>query len=241
MYVCMYVTNLLFTDNGSSDHETLDFTEYKDVPLAYTALFSTLLREVKIKGDFVTIQTACEDRADRKLRKQIKKTRDVNSLFKLLAENKSHCNWLDVRFLEVIATASGSIKLVNLIQDYKKNIYSKTLREVWTSIPHHKVRTKYHSKLQVKFDGKNPDDVTVEEFKRTCKPYLVKKIVKLIAVIKENSISITWLIPTDTVYEYYLSTLIMPQELRQDSYLQIGDWVVHHPLHVLQVLQKDYR
>ena len=207
--------------------------------MAFTALFSTLQKEIKI-GDFVVIQTACEARADQKLRKQIKKTRDINGLFKLLAENKSHCNWLNVRFLEVIATASGSSKLINLIQDYKKAIYSKTLGEVWSYIPYHKVKTKYYSKLQVKFDGKNPDDVTVEEFKRTCEPYLIKKIAMLIAVIKENSISITWLIPTDTVHEYYLSALILPQELRQDSYLQIGDWVVHHPLHVLQVLQKDY-
>ena len=210
--------------------------------MAFSTLFSTLQKEVKLKTDkdFKVIRTACVTRANQKLSKQIKKTEDIDSLFEFFAENKSHCNWLNVRFLEVIANAFGNSKLINLIQDYEKAIYSKTLREVWSCIPYHEVRTEYYSKLQAKFDGKDPDDVTVEEFKRTCEPYLIRDIAMLIAIIEENSIRITWLIPTDAVYKSYLFALMMPQELRLDSYLQIGDWVVHHPLHVLQNLQKDH-
>ena len=220
----------------------MDFTKFKDVASAFSTLFSTLQIEVKLKTDkeFKAIRNACVTRANQKLSKQIKMTGDIDSLFEVFAENKSYCNWLDVRFLGVIADASRNDKLISLIKDYEKAIYSKTLREVWSCIPHHKVRTEYYSTLQAKFDGKDPDDVTVEEFKRTCEPYLIRDIAMLIAMIEENSIKIIWLIPTDTVYESYLFALMIPQELRLDSYLQIGDWVVHHPLHVLQVLQKDY-
>ena len=197
-------------------------------------------KEVKSCEDFKVIRTGCIARANRKVSKVIKDIQDIDSLFELFAENKQLCNWLDIRFLEAIATASGSSKLTNLIDNYKKVIYSKTLRDVLGCIPYHKVRTKYYSRLQAKFDGKNPDNVTVEQLKMMCKPYLLKKIAKLIAIVEVNSLRITWLIPTNATYESYLSALMMPQELRLDSYLQIGDWVVHHPLHVLQNLQKEH-
>ena len=141
----------------------------------------------------------------------------------------------------MIANASGNSKLVNLVKNYKDIIYSKTLREVWDCIPYHTVRTKYYSKLQTKFDGKDPDNVTVEQLIKSCEPYLVKDIAMLIGIIEEGSLKITWFIPTDEVNSTYLSALMLLQESRLDSYLQIGDWVVHHPLLVLQNLHKEYR
>ena len=61
----------------------------------------------------------------------------------------------------------------------------------------------------------------------------------LIGTIEEGSLKITWFIPTDKVYESYLSALMLPHESRLDSYLQIGDWVVYNPLLVLQKLQRE--
>ena len=108
------------------------------------------------------IKNACVARANDNVSKEIKQTQDINSLFEFFAENKQHCNWLDVRLLEVIATASESSQLQGLVDNYKSTIYSKTLREVWDQIPYHRVRTKYYSKLQTKFDGEDPDNVTVQ-------------------------------------------------------------------------------
>ena len=219
--------------------EEINFTEFKDVSLAFNALFSRLQKEVRRYHDFVDVRTACAICANEKLTVEIKKTQDTNSLFELFAENKAHCNWLNIRFLEVIATATGDSKLTGLIVSYKNAIFSKTLHEVWDQIPYCTVRTKYYSTLQIKFDGKDPDTVTVEDFKRMCEPYLVKEIAMLIAVIEEGSLRITWLIPTNAVYQAYLSALVLPQESRLDSHLQIGDWVVHHPLQVLINLHKE--
>jgi len=208
--------------------------------LAFNALLSRLQNGIKEK-DFGIIKNACVNRASEKLKKQILKTKNINSLFQLFAENTEHCNWLNIRYLEVIATASRNDQLSNLVYNYKTAIYSKTLREVWDYIPYQTVREKYYSQLQTKFDGKDPDNVTVEQLKRKCEPYLIKEIAMLITVIEEDSLRITWLIPTDTVFQTYLSALMMPQESRLDSYLQIGDWVAHHPLHVLQNLHKEHR
>ena len=220
----------------------MDFTKFEDVSLAFSALFSRIQKEVKLKSDkdFDFIKTACVARANHKLSEQILRTGDINDLFQLFAENKPHCNWLHVRFLEVIAIASGNGELVNLIQSYKNIIFSKKLREVWGCLPYHRVRTEYYTKLQVKFDGEDPDSVTVEQLKKMCEPYLIKEIALNFTIIEEESLRITLLIPTTVVYKAYLSALMIPKELRLDSLLQIGDWVVHHPLHVLQNLQKHY-
>ena len=208
--------------------------------MAFSTLLSRLQKEIKIK-DFVVIRNACVARASHKLSEQIKKTQDIDSLFQLFADNKAYCNWMNIRFLEVIASASGNSKLVKLVKNYKGVIYSKTLREVWDCIPYHTVRTKYYSRLQVKFDGKDPDNVTIEQLMRFCDPYVVKDIAMLIAIIEEGSLKVTWYIPSDEVRNFYLAALILPQESRLDSYLQIGDWIVHHPLLVLQNLHKEHR
>ena len=223
----------------ADDSENLNFAEFQDVSLAFSTLFSRLQKEIKIK-DFKIIKNACVVRAGRKLSEQIKKTRNIDSLFQLFAESKAYCNWMNIRFLEVIANASGSSKLVNLVKNYKEVIYSKTLREVWDCIPYHTVRTKYYSKLQVKFEGKDPDNVTIEQLIRYCEPYVVKDIAMLIGVIEEESLKVTWLIPTAEVHNFYLAALMLPEESRIDSHLQIGDWIVYHPLKVLQSLHKEY-
>ena len=82
--------------------------------------------------------------------------------------------------------------------------------------------------------------MTVKQLIEKCDRYLVRKIAVLIAVIEEDSLRITWHIPTNSVYQTYLSVLIIPQESRLDSYLQIGDWIVHHPLYVLHNLHKEH-
>ena len=238
LYVYKYVaTNLTL---HISTANALDFTEYEDVSLAFLALFSRLQKEIKSYEDFLVIKNACVARANQKLSREIKKTPDISSLFQVFADNKAHCNWLNIRFLEVIVTASGNSKLKEIIHKYKKVIYSKTLREVWGYIPYHTIRTKYYSTLQAKFDGKDPDNVTVEQLIKICEPYIVKDIAMQITIIEEGSLRITCHIPTNAVYQTYLSALIIPQELRLDSYLQIGDWIAYHPLHVLQSLLKEY-
>ena len=240
MYVYGTYISIYLTFTARFNDDTLDFTKL-NISVAFLSLLGKFQTEVKLKNydDFETIKIACIACSDRKLGKQIQKRKDINSFFLFFAKNKLHCNCLNIGFLEVIAAASGNKKLINLIDNYKKVIYSKTLNEVWDYIPHHKMKTKYFSKLRANFDAIGPSNVTVEQLQEMCKPDWIKKIAKLIT-LKKGSLRITWLIPTEMVYEAYLSALMIPQELRMDSNLKIGDWVVYHPPHVLQDLQRDY-
>ena len=149
-------------------------------------LFSRIYKEIKRRSyeDFVIIKNACVACANPNLSEKIKRTQDINSLFALLAVNKAYCNWLNIRFLEVIVTASGNSKLEGIIHKYKTVIYSKTLSEVLGHISYHKARTKFYSELLAKLDGKDPDDITVEQLKKMCEPYLLAKFVMMITVIR---------------------------------------------------------
>ena len=230
-----------FLADHSSDLEMkTDFSAYKDVSNAFAELFTICQRAIKFsKEDFKTIRNSCIARASEPLRSLIKCANDNHCLFETLAENNKYCNWMDVRFLKVIAIACGNKQLLSLIENYTDVIYSKTLREVWNCIPHYTtVRDQYYSKLKATFGDKDPDNMTVEELMKS-KPQLAKKIALLIAVIQWKSLLITWLIPTDEVYQAYLSFLTVPQQSRKDDLIQFGTWMAYPPQHVLQKYQKD--
>ena len=127
-----------------------------------------------------------------------------------------------------------------MIENYKAVIYSKTLCEVWSYIPYHSVRDKYYNKLRATFGDKDPDNVTVEELIKS-KPQLAKKIALLIAVVEEYSLVVTWLIPTNEVYQAYLSFLTVPQQLRKDELIQFGTWTAYLPQNVLQNYEKEIK
>ena len=164
----------------------------------------------------------------------IEGTHNIHGLFQYLDGNSMFFNWINIKFLETIATAvtvaSGNNKLERIVQDYKDAIYSRTLRQVWDDIPSYRqVKNKYYSKLKSVFCDKDPDNVTVKEVITQCAPQLIKNIALDIMEINEGSLTISWLISTDEVYQAFLSLLAVPQDSRQDNFLQIGAWIVHHP------------
>ena len=218
----------------------IDFGAYKDVSNAFAELFTICQRATKLSTEeFKTIRNSCVARASEPLRGLIKRAPDYHCLFEILADNNKYCNWMDVRFLKVIAIACGNKQLQSLIENYTDVIYSKPLCEVWNSIPHYTtVRDKYYSKLKATFSDKDPDNMTVEELMKN-KPQLAKKIAMLIAVIQWESLLVTWLIPTDEVYQAYLSFLTVPQQSRKDDLVQFGTWMAYPPKHVLQKYEKD--
>ena len=220
----------------------MNFDEFKDVCMAFTKLFTTLQKQMG-DANFDVIQNACILNTNNKeLAELIMKTKNIATLFQFFALNKAWCNWLNIRFLEIMANASDSSKLTCLVENYKQAIYSKTLKEVWIYIPCHEVRTKCYSEFQIKFKDQDPANVTVQQFIQQCMQYVIEDIAKamLIGKVEEGSLKIVLLIPTDNVYQTYLSALLLPQELRLDSYLQIGYWVVYHPRLVMQSLQNEY-
>ena len=218
---------------------TVDFRAYKDVSNAFDRLFYVCQKAIRVsKENFKTIRNSCVARASEPLRGLIKRTSDTHCLFEILADNNKYCNWMNVSFLKVIAIACGNEKLQSLIENYTDVIYSKPLREVWDCIPHYSVRDKYYSELKATFGDKDPDNMTVEELKKS-RPQLAKEIAMLIAVVEEGSLLVTWLIPTNELYQAYLSFLTVPHQLRQDELIQFDTWMAYLPQDILQRYGKE--
>ena len=145
---------------------------------------------------------------------------------------------MNISFLKVMAIACGNNNLQSLIKNYTDVIYSKPLREVWSCIPHYSVRDKYYSKLKAKFGDKDPDNMTVEELMKS-KPKLAKEIAMHIAVVQCDSLLVTWFIPTDELYQAYLSFLTIPQQSRMDELVQFGNWMAYLPKNILQKYREE--
>ena len=163
----------------------------------------------------------------------------MENLFDLLAENRLHCNWIKIGFLEVIASRSKTLE--NVLKNYEAVFFSKKLKEIWAHVPLRQIRNKYYQKLKATFDDRDPDNTTVREVTEFCRFLLPTELDDFIIELSHKCLSITWLIPRNKVYEYFLSALTVPHKSRNDDFLQIGTWVVYHPRSVLQRLKMDYR
>ena len=215
----------------------VNFAVFKNVLDAFAELiriFRDELSDVK----FGAIHTNCVIRADERLRSKICRTTNIDSLFTLLACFPLYFNWMKVDYLEAIAAASGIAKLKETVKCYTDVILFKRLGEIWNDVPSfYKLREKYYSKVEAKFPKRNPDDIQVKDLIKY-EPRFAKKIALKIMQIKKGSLVITWCIAAEEAYEAYLLALNIPQELREDDFLQIGMWVAYHPQSVILELER---
>ena len=188
------------------------------------------------------IKNTCVFQANEPLRSSLRRASNGHHLFDALSEKHTYCNWIYLCFLEIIADSYINNSLKDLIENYKQAVFTKSLREVWNSLPHSSKKNEidnYFSEIKQKLGERNPDDMTIQELLDS-QPQLTMKIALLIGIVQEGSLLISWLIPTDEVYEAYLSFLTVPQQSRKDTFIQFGNWVAHSPRCVLQEEHKKF-
>ena len=172
------------TQRKNDDSSTIvNFADFENVADAFSALMKVFADELD-GTKFESIRAICLLRASKRLQSEISKTTNVHSLFELLACNPFYFNWMKVEYLQTIAIASGNAKLRETMKCYSDIILSKTLGQIWNSVPSfHKTKTKYYNKVRAKFHGKDPDDIKVKDLKKF-EPKLAKKIALHIMQIK---------------------------------------------------------
>ena len=232
----------LTDDHSLKDDGKVDFEACDNVSNAFAKLYSRFQIAIgALKIDyFYVIKNACVNQAEEPLRSSLRCASNSHCFFEAFSDNYKYCNWINLRFLEIIANSYVNDNLVNLIKDYKQVFFSKSLQDVWHSLTYHySVKDeidKCYSELQQKLD-KNPDNMTVQELLDS-EPKLTTEIGLLLAVVKVNSLLISWLIPTDMVYQAYLTFLTVTQQQRIDMFIRFGNWMAHLPECVLQEEQK---
>ena len=137
-----------------------DFAECKSVAEAFAALMGIFIEELR-KADFGAIKI-CQAQADKELKNKINKVINIYKFFKLLTDNSLYFNWMNIEYLYTIASAAGNTKLQDVLKDYSEAILSKTLGEIWNSLPlSRETKTKYFEKVRAEFRGRDPDKVTL--------------------------------------------------------------------------------
>ena len=241
IFVVTYNIILLFlvevADNCDQSPTVINFAECQNVVDAFAMLTALFIKELST-ADFETIKIICLPRADKPLKNKIRRTTDIKSFFELLTNNPLYFNWMNVEYLRTMAIAAGNKMLQSVLGEYADTVLSKTLGEVWNSMPSfQKSRTKYYNEIRAKFRGENPDAIKVQDLQNR-RPGFAQKIAVHIMRIVKGSLTITWSILAEETYQAYLLALNIPQELRTDDFLQIGAWVVFHPQLVMQELKK---
>jgi len=232
----------LTDDHNLVQDDKIDFKVYDNVLMAFSKLYSRFQKAIKALSDddFYVIKNDCVVHADEPLHSLLQCATNSRCLFEIFSDKNIYCNWISLHFLEIIASSYINNSLVDLIKDYKQVVFSKSLHEVWSSLPHSLVEDeydKYYSELKQKLGDRNPENMTVQELLDS-EPKLTRKIALLIAVVRKESLLISWLILTDEIYQEYLSFLTVPHYKRMDSFVQFGNWMAHLPGCVLQEEQR---
>ena len=234
---------LLTDDHSLKDDGQVDFESCDNVSNAFAKLYSRFQIAISTlkNNQFYAIKNSCVSQAIEPLRSSLQSASDSHCLFEAFSNNNKYCNWINLRFLEIIANSYVlNDSLVNLIKNYKQAVFSKSLREVWSSLPDSSSKfDTYYSELKQKLGDRDPDNMTVQQLLHS-EPQLTKKIALLFAVVREESLLISWLIPTDMVYQAYLSFLTVPQQERIDKFIQFRNWMAHLPKCVLREEQKRF-
>ena len=162
-----YVLLNLFLDGDHymADHCDINFARYS-VTEAYSTLmnkFSELCMKVP-QFDLGRARAACISVTSAgNFQNSVRRVESFNSLVMLVKENPMYCNWMDIRLLEVIAVSTQNRNLINLIEGFKKSVYSRTLKQVFNDIPTLKKKFPEYKDLIPTSQFKNPDDMKVEE------------------------------------------------------------------------------
>ena len=243
MYIIMRFSSyftVVHQTQGSVDNPTteiVNFAQFANVADAFAELIRIFTEKLH-SSKFETIRAICITRANKQLRNKISRTTSIHNLFSLLACNPLYFNWMNVDYLQTIAVASRSRALQELLKSYTDVILSKTLGEVRNVISSfHKTKTKYYSKVRARFQGKDPSNVKVIDLKKY-EPRFAKKIALHIMQIDKESLTITWCILAEQTYQAYLLALNVPQELREDDFLQIGTSIIYPSQSVIQDLER---
>ena len=237
--MCNIINIYISSDLGSFSIENVDFDSYPNVTEAFVMLIG-IFEEKLPATRFEAVRLGCLHRACRSLRSQICGATGISDLLKLLLSNPIYLNWMKIDYLRTMAAAARSQVLRDALRGYTDAVLSKTLGEVWNFIPSfHKTKTKFYFKVKARFCGKNPNRIKVRDLVKY-QPLFAKKIALHITKIGYGSLAVTWCILAEEAYQAYLLSLLTPQELREDDFLQIGPWVVHRPQSVIQELKKSH-
>jgi len=204
----------------------------------FLALFSALGDIFKSsKCEFSLLRTSCV-KPDMPLARgnklpsdfvnKVDATTNLTDLLQVL--NKSpFCNWLNIRVLEKMAAASRKPEAKSLIAKYKNMVLSKKVSDILQEMPDLEIPSEFYVEVKDKWN-KDFEDITVKDitkhWSKLQKIFDVEDLELLLENLIKGSIEFQWLIPIELMCHVRYSALRNWHELKDVSYLCIGDHVI---------------
>ena len=190
----------------------VQFSENENIANAFTKL-SVTVTDIIQHINFDRLQRACVERArtpqmlykSNEIIQNINETNSFEKLCSMLA-NTTYWNFLDIRMMETMATASRIPAAQETIENFKKTFFSMTLKEAAPYFPVIQVKPN-HTELHEELD-RDPGEMTIGELHKH-RFYLETEILKTgpdtctICRIIIGSVTIIWQIHVDHVYQAY--------------------------------------
>ena len=214
------------------------FSQDENIDDAFTKLSAVVTNLIR-HANFNCLQRACIEKArsPKMLHKSnevvpvIKEAESFETLCTMLSDT-TYWNFLDIRMLEAMATASMIPAAKETIENFKKTFFSLTLKEAAPYFPIIKVKPD-HTKLHENLD-RDPSQMTIGELHEH-RFYLETKILKTgpdtftICEIKIGSVEIVWQIHVDHAYQVHsrlkgLHSQLTLQAIRYMSIPAIEKW-----------------
>ena len=192
----------------------MTFSRDEDIDYAFTRLSAAVANMIK-HTNLKDLQTTLIEKA--RSPKMLHKSSQIISVIKeaqsfemlrFMLANTTYWNFLDIRMMEAMATASMIPAAQATIENYKKAFFSMTLKEAapyFPVVPVKSGHTTMHEDL-----NKDPSQMTIGELHKH-RFYLETEVIQTgpdtctICSIKIGSVTIVWQIHLDNVYQAYIS------------------------------------
>ena len=203
-------TIVCFLGGLDDSNDEVDFAACDSLENAFVTLTSKVTELLLKKADFSTVRRSCLLSGAQHLTETndaIMSSTDFNELFDFLAVKTPYWSWIDIRLLDVMAAASGIQAAIKLMNNYKKVIYGKKLKDVIPVILNKNVKEDCFTRIISKIDM-NPDEITVAVLLNH-QSNLEKVIMDIsegtivLENVREGCIEVYWYIPNDCVDSAY--------------------------------------
>ena len=210
------IVNPQFVSQQLPTPVAMTFSGDEDIDYAFTRLSAAVAKMIK-HTNLKDLQTALieKSRSPKMLYKSsqiipvIKEAQTFEMLRFMLADT-TYWNFLDIRMMEAMATASMIPAAQEAIENYKKAFFSMTLKEAAPYFPVVPVKSGHTTMYEDLDKDIDPSQMTIGELHKH-RFYLETEVIQTgpdtctICSIKIGSVTIVWQIHLDNVYQAYIS------------------------------------
>ena len=174
------------------------------------ATFSTFVDEmfdVLDKESFIKVQRKCLENLNvvgglslsTDVENKVEDARNLGELFKIMCRCRPYWNWMNIRILEKMA--GNSLAAKRLIEKYKKNVFSKKVKDIISEISNLEIPADKYTEVKEKWN-KDFDELLIQDIVKRWSEVEKKLDVEgamLLKSITAGCVEICWLLPNDLV------------------------------------------